>query len=94
MVKMLGLDALPESEQQEALIKIGEIIFQRVVMRGIEMLSEDEKMELDEKADDMKKDPAALFEFFESKIANFKDVVKEEIEAFKNKSVDMTKNIG
>ncbi|MCX6779362.1 MAG: hypothetical protein NTU97_03975 [Candidatus Magasanikbacteria bacterium] len=85
----IGLDKMPPEEQQETLKKIGDIIFQRVMMRMIEELSEEAKTELDKLLEEKKNDPEVMLTFLRSKISNFDDLVMEEVVGFKKEATDL-----
>ncbi|MDI6603324.1 MAG: hypothetical protein QME57_04460 [Patescibacteria group bacterium] len=93
IIKNLGIDTLPEKEQEEVLLRIGKIIFQSVLIRVMERLNSKEKDQftrlLTEKPDDEK----AILDFLKSKISNFNEIVNEEIISFKKESLDFMKQI-
>lgn len=93
IIKELGIDILPEKEQEEALLRIGRIIFQSVLIRVMEQLNAKEKDQftklLTEKPDDEK----AILDFLKSKIPNLNEIVNEEVASFKKESLDFMKQI-
>ncbi|PIR71538.1 MAG: hypothetical protein CO145_02430 [Candidatus Nealsonbacteria bacterium CG_4_9_14_3_um_filter_37_13] len=93
IIKELDIDALPEKEQEEALLRVGKIIFQSVLIRVMEKLNSEEKDQftklLTEKPDDEK----AILDFLKSKIPNFNEIVNEEVAGFKKESLDFMKRI-
>ncbi|MEK7452947.1 MAG: hypothetical protein AAB614_01810 [Patescibacteria group bacterium] len=95
IIKELGIDNLPEKEKEEMLLRIGKIIFQDVMFRVVEILSEKDQDEMsklfDETAGDDEGDK--VLDFLRSKIDNFDDIVGEEIVKFKEESVDIMQSI-
>lgn len=93
IIKSLGIDTLPEKEQEEVLLKVGTIIFQSVLARVMDVLEPEEKDQftkiLTEKPDDEK----AIMEFLESKVSNLDEIVNEEVANFKKESLDFMDQI-
>lgn len=93
IIKELDLDILPAREQEEALLRVGKIIFQSVLIRVMEQLNSKEKDKftklLTEKPDDEK----AILDFLKSKIPNLNEIVNEEVASFKKESLDFIKKI-
>ncbi|MEK7513085.1 MAG: DUF5663 domain-containing protein [Patescibacteria group bacterium] len=92
IVKTLHLDALSATDQEKALLDIGNIIYSRVLLRVLDTLSDADKDAFDKI---LSKDPAAdaVFVFLSSKIPNFEDVVNNEIAVFKHTSAELIKRI-
>jgi hypothetical protein len=86
--KDLGLDALPEKEQKETLLKIGEIIFQRVLVRVYEELSDKDASEFERLITNRPDDENAILNFLYEKIENLDRIVSNEIAKFKRESLD------
>ena len=89
IIKELGLDALPPERQEEVILKIGELINQRIVVRVLEKLSEAEKDEFEKVLSEKMSDQDAVMGFLKSKISDFDDMVAKEIADFKQSSLDM-----
>ncbi len=87
--KELGLEGLSAEEQQKTLQKVGDIIFQRVMMRVIEELGEDAKSELDKLMDVNKNDAGAMLDFLRSRLSNFDALVAEEVAGFKKETLEV-----
>jgi len=74
-----GIDEMPEDKQEEAIVSIGEIIFQSVLLRVLPMLK-DEELEQYQKLIEANPEPDAVLDFFFEKIPNFMQVIAEEAE--------------
>ena len=89
----MGLDTLPEKDQEKALLSVGRIIFQAVLIRVMEKLNPREKDQftklLTEKPDDEK----TILDFLKSKTPNLNEIVNEEVASFKKESLDFIKQI-
>lgn len=93
IVAALGLDALPADEQAEALLKIGEIINQRIVIKTLENLSDTDKDAFNAFLGEKMDDPEAVATFLRSKISNFDAMVAEEIADFKQSGIDFINTV-
>jgi hypothetical protein len=96
----LGLDKLPPDQQQQFLDRIGTIIYQAVLIRAFELLTEEQKSELDAQlaatasnAGDVDKSATDLFVFFAKNIPHFENIVEEEIARFKAESMDLFQSL-
>ena len=86
IIQDLGLDKLSAEEQAKALMEVGKIIFQRVILRVMDELSEEDKNEFDKLLDEKMNDETAILNFLQSKLPNFNDLVNEEVAGFKKES--------
>ena len=93
IIKDLGLDTLPEKEQEEALLIIGKIIFQSVLIRTMEELDEKSKNEFEKILSEKPNDEEAILGFLQSKLPNLDEIVNDEVSKFKQESVDFMKAI-
>lgn len=93
IVKELGLDSLPADQQAETLLKIGEIINQRIIIKVMEKLSEADKDEFDQLLGRDMTDQDAIASFLRSKIPDFDGMVAKEVADFKQSSVDFIKSV-
>ena len=85
LISALGLDSLPQEKKDELLIKISEVVQQRIILRVLSELSEEDRQAFDGvlSANDDEKSLA----FLQEKIPNFEAVVKHEIEKFRNEAM-------
>lgn len=93
IIKDLGLDSLPEEEQKEAFLKIGEIIFSGVLSRVLDELSDEEASEFEKIISETPDDEEAVMNFMKAKVPNLDEIVNEEITKFKKESVDFMNEI-
>lgn len=93
IIKDLGLDALPEKDQEEALLTVGKIIFQAVLIRVLQELTEKEKDQFEKLLTEKTDDEEAILSFLQAKIPHLNDIVNEEVAKFKRETVDFMKKI-
>jgi hypothetical protein len=93
LIKYLGIDKLPEDEQERILLNIGKIIFQLVMIRVLEELNENDKGEFEKILNEKPNDEEAILNFLKSKIPNLDEIVNEEIAKFKEESLDFMKEL-
>lgn len=79
IIAMFGIDKLPEDRQEEITARIGEIIFQAVLIRILPLL-EEEDLKKYEKLIDTKVPPEELMDFFFEIVPGFLDIIFEEAE--------------
>ena len=78
IVKDWGISSLHESEQTSAVNRIGKLIYQAVLVRSLDILSEKEETELDLLLDEDNTTPEDVLTFLQSKIPTFDQLVLEE----------------
>lgn len=78
IVKEWGLKTLPLETQVEMVDRIGRVIFQAVLVRSLDILSENEQIELDELMDKDTSTPEIVMAFLRSKIPTFDMLLLEE----------------
>jgi len=88
----LGLDKLSIEEQEKTLEKLGQILFQRVMLRVMDELSDSDQGELSKVLD--KKEEEAVWTFLKSKLSNLDDIVAEEINGFKKEASELMLSVG
>lgn len=91
LIKELGLDLLPEEEQEAALLTVGRIIFQSVLIRVLEQLNEKEKTEFEKLLKQSPDDEEAIYTFLQSKVPNLNELVGEEVAKFKQDAAAIMK---
>ncbi|MDE2399479.1 MAG: hypothetical protein KGL67_00480 [Patescibacteria group bacterium] len=89
----LDLNKLPLQEQQEIIMRVGAIIYQNVLMRVLETMSESEQDEFEKLLDSNAK-PEEVFAFLKNKVENFEEIIDEEAFKFKTKSDNIMSQIG
>jgi hypothetical protein len=93
IIKDLGLEALPEEEQEEALLSVGRIIFQAVLIRVLQELDDQGKDEFDKLLSEKPNDEEAILKFLTEKVPDLNSIVREEVSKFKQETVDFMKKI-
>lgn len=93
IIKDLGLDKLSQAEQEEVLLSIGKLIYQGVIVRVMNELSEKDKEEFDKLLMEKIDDQEAVFNFLKSKIPHLDELVNEEIGKFKKESLEFMKKV-
>jgi hypothetical protein len=93
IIKELGLDKLPEKEQEETLLNMGKIIFQSVLIRTMEELDDKGKDEFEKILSEKSNNEEAIMSFLRSKLPNLNKIVDDEVSKFKQESVDFMKKI-
>ena len=78
MMKEWGIASLTASGQTDALSGIGRILYQAVLVKSLDILSEKEEKELDTLLDNDATTPEDVMFFLQSKIPTFSLLVKEE----------------
>lgn len=90
---VLELDELPAKEQQEILLRVGAIIYQNVLMRVMETMTDGDTDEFEKLLDNNAK-PEEIFSFLKNKVENFEEVIEEEAKKFKDKTNNIMSQIG
>ncbi len=93
VIKTLGIDSLPPEKQREAIERLGAIVYQEVMLRVLDILSEEDK-DAFEKLIDENPDPEAMFGFLVEKIPNIDQIVGEEAEKIRNEATEIMADIG
>ncbi len=88
IITMFNIDKLPEDRQEETIARIGEIIFQAVLIRILPLLEEEDLKEY-ERLIEMKVPPEELMDFFFEIIPDFLDIISEESENLRKEIAEM-----
>ncbi len=83
IIKEWGLSDLPAAKREETADHIGRIIYQSLLVRSLDILSDEEQTELDTLLDKNETTPQEVLLFLKSKIPTFDQLVKEEREILK-----------
>ncbi len=78
IVKEWGLESLPYEKQLEMVERIGKIIYQALLVKSLDILSEKEQVEFDLLLDEDTTTPDDVLGFLQKKIPNFEEIVLEE----------------
>ena len=89
LITELGLDKLSSEEQTEVLLRIGNIIYQAVLIRALEAMTDTEKDEFDLYLSHHGENHDAVNDFLMKKLPNYTEIVEEEINRFKQESSEI-----
>lgn len=78
IIKEWDLQSLPVSEQEEMVERIGLILYQAILVKSLDILSDKEQDELDLLLDKDETTPQIVMAFLSSKIPTFDKMVNEE----------------
>ncbi len=78
IVKEWNISSLPEAKQQEMIDRIGRIMYQAILVKSLDILSQDEQDELDQLLNVDSTTPQEVLLFLKSKIPTFEQLVIEE----------------
>lgn len=93
ITNVLELEKLPLEERQEIILRVGALIYQNVLMRVMEIMTEKDQDEF-EKLLDKNAGPEDIFAFLKEKINDFEKIIEEEAIKFKDKSSSIMDQIG
>ncbi|HCY18149.1 MAG: hypothetical protein UR62_C0015G0027 [Candidatus Nomurabacteria bacterium GW2011_GWF2_35_12] len=88
IIELFEIEKLPEEKREEAITRIGNIIFQSVLIKSLPALNEKDLAEY-EKMMDNHVDADILLDFFFEKVPNFLQIVVEESENFRKESAEV-----
>lgn len=92
IIKDLELDKLSETEKEETILRIGGIIYQNVLMRVLETMSDQDQNEF-EKLLDKNAEAQEIFSFLNTKVENFEKIINEEALKFRNQTSNIMSQI-
>ncbi len=93
IIDILELDNLPKEEAEEILIRTGTLIYQNVLMRAVEKMTDKDQDDFEKMLDNEAK-PEEIFSFLKDKVVDFEKIIIEETEKFKNKTSNIMNQIG
>ncbi|MES3005100.1 MAG: DUF5663 domain-containing protein [Patescibacteria group bacterium] len=73
-----GLGALPEEKQLDVVERLGRMLYQAILVRALDILSEKEQVEFDLVLDEDTTTPEDVLSFLKSKIPTFDNLVSDE----------------
>ncbi len=86
IITSFGLDSLSADEQARVLEDVGTVIYQRVILRVLDTLSEADKDEFDTILGRAGNNEQAITSFLDEKVPNLDELVEEEINGFKSEA--------
>jgi len=93
IIEVLELENLPREEAEEILIRTGAVIYENVLLRVMETMTEKDQDDFEKILDNEGK-PEEIFSFLKERVKDFEKIVKEESEKFKNKTSNIMDQIG
>jgi hypothetical protein len=93
IVLILGINKLPVEKQKDAMESLGGIVYQEVMFRVIDILSDEDKNEF-EKLTEKNPSPEIIFGFLANKVPNLGDIAKEETLKLNEETKDIMSKIG
>lgn len=93
IISALELENLLPEERQEIILRVGAIIYQNVLMRAMEVMTENDQDEF-EKLLDKNANPEDIFSFLKDKVKDFEKIIDEEAIKFKNQASNIMDQIG
>ncbi|MFA6285197.1 MAG: hypothetical protein WC643_01555 [Parcubacteria group bacterium] len=86
IIEELGLQNLPEDKKEEVFAKMGDVLFKRILLETLEILSEEDQKKFGEMVD-TKKSGEEVEKFLMSKIENYEEFVKKVTDDFKKELI-------
>lgn len=88
ITRELGLENLPEEKREEILLRVGKIIFQGIILKTVDLLSEEEQDDLNILLDQPENENKSIniLDFLRSKIASLDEIIATEIINFKKEA--------
>ena len=83
VIQEWGLSSLPKEKQMEMVERIGRLVYQAILSRALDILSEKEQIEFDLLLDEDATTPQDVLAFLSSKISTFDQLVLEERQKLK-----------
>ena len=83
IIKEWGLQSLPAEKQKDFVERIGKMMYQAILVKALDILSEKEQTEFDLLLDEDATTPNEVLAFLKSKIPTFDQLVMEERESLK-----------
>jgi len=83
VIKEWGLQSLPPDKQEDFVERIGKMMYQAILVKALDILSEKEQTEFDLLLDEDATTPNEVLAFLKSKIPTFDQLVMEERESLK-----------
>ena len=88
LIKELGMDAMTPEEAVAFFDAFGNIVWQRIVLRLNEELSDEQKSKLDVLLAKQPQDPQELGSFFLNEVSSFEEMVNEEVAGYKKELME------
>lgn len=93
LITAFGLHKLDSPMQEEAIEKMGGIVFQKVMLRLVEVLTKDQLTGLEQAITQDEQEPGALLHFLKTEVPQFDKLVNEVVAEFKQDVLDLHASI-
>lgn len=88
IIEELGMQNIPQEQQEELLAKMGDVLFKRILLETLEVLDEEDQKIFGEMVD-AKKSAEEVEEFLKSKMENYDEFVKKVSDDFRKELTGM-----
>ena len=92
IIKDFRLDELPAEKRNDILVKMTEVILKRITLAIWEILSPEDRDELEELLASETKDEIAILNFFQTKVSDLDVIMAKEVEDFRQESLEAMKD--
>jgi hypothetical protein len=92
IITLFEIEKLPEDKQEETISRIGNIIFQAVLIKALPLLKEEDLKQYEKLVEDGV-EAEALLDFLFEKIPSFLQIITEESENFKKEAATILAQI-
>ncbi len=89
IIKELNLDYLSIEEQEEMVTEMSEVVYEKIILRIIERLSEDDVKSLNNILDEERYDAAGFF--LSERVSDIEKIIEEEIKYFQEEIIKFSK---
>lgn len=89
IMTQLGFDKLPVEKQEELYKRIGVVLFQGIMLRALESMSDEEQDKLDAFLGEHPEDPDALMGYLRQNVTDFDALVADEVARFRASVMDL-----
>lgn len=93
IITLFKLESLSAEEQEKAIEKIGDIVFQRVILKITELLTPEQLERLNEALQKEEQEPGSILQCLQSNVPNLSQVVNNEIIEFKSEYKSLIQTI-
>ena len=93
LIEKLGLMNLPEGDREALLEKTGDIVFQKILARAMEKLTNEDREAFEALFDREDTTEDVVLDFLQSKIPDLDSLVKDEISGFLSEADDIMSKI-
>lgn len=89
IISELNLEYLSLEEQEEIISEMSEVVYEKIILRIIEMLSEEDVKSLNNILDEERYDDAGFF--LSERVENIEKIIEEEIKEFQEEIIKFSK---